>query len=211
MAIYKGRAPLWARALRKLNDLHDRASLAIRVARLNLYPGIRIGRGTRVARTALLDMLNEGSLPVGGNVVVGRNCSISHDVLLVPYCGRITVGDRTFIGPRTMIFGNGGVEIGSDVLIAGQCFIVASNHVHSNFDRPIRAQGLTAKGIVIEDDVWIGAGCKVLDGVRIGRGSIVGAGAVVRQSLPAFSVAVGVPATVKRDRRYAAESSVVSP
>jgi acetyltransferase-like isoleucine patch superfamily enzyme len=74
-------------------------------------------------------------------------------------------------------------------------------HVRSAVAIPIKDQGFTAKGISIEDDVWLGAGVKVLDGVKIGTGSIVGAGSVVTSDLPAFSVATGVPAVVKKRRR----------
>jgi acetyltransferase-like isoleucine patch superfamily enzyme len=60
-------------------------------------------------------------------------------------------------------------------------------------------QGITAEGIRIEDNCWIGAGAVVLDGVTVGRGSCIGAGAVVSQSIPPHSLAVGVPARVTRD------------
>jgi acetyltransferase-like isoleucine patch superfamily enzyme len=66
---------------------------------------------------------------------------------------------------------------------------------------PIVDQGITAQGIVIEDDVWLAAGAIVLDGAHVGRGSVVGAGAVVTGDLPPYSVAVGSPAKVIRDRR----------
>jgi galactoside O-acetyltransferase len=66
-------------------------------------------------------------------------------------------------------------------------------------------QGITAEGIVVEDDVWLGSGAIVLDGVHIGRGSVIGAGAVVTEDLPPYSIAVGSPARVVRDRREARE------
>ncbi len=79
--------------------------------------------------------------------------------------------------------------------------ILAVNHVYDDPTRPIREQGITAQGIVIEDDVWIGAGAIVLDGVTIGRGSVIGAGAVVADDIPPYSIAVGSPAKPIRDRR----------
>jgi galactoside O-acetyltransferase len=79
--------------------------------------------------------------------------------------------------------------------------IVAVNHVYRDLDRPIREQGITARGIVIEDDVWLGAGAVVLDGVTIGRGSVIGAGAVVASDIPPYSLAVGAPAKPVKNRR----------
>jgi acetyltransferase-like isoleucine patch superfamily enzyme len=77
--------------------------------------------------------------------------------------------------------------------------VLAVNHVFSDASRPIMDQGITAAGIRIDDDCWIGAGAIVLDGVTIGRGSCIGAGAVVTRSIPAHSLAVGTPARVIRD------------
>jgi acetyltransferase-like isoleucine patch superfamily enzyme len=73
--------------------------------------------------------------------------------------------------------------------------------VFADPDRLIAEQGITARGIVIEDDVWLGGGAVVLDGVRIGRGAVVGAGAVVTQDIPPYAIAVGVPARVVGSRR----------
>jgi acetyltransferase-like isoleucine patch superfamily enzyme len=76
---------------------------------------------------------------------------------------------------------------------------VAVNHV---FDAPARAfteQGITAQGILVEDDVWIGSGAVVCDGVRVGQGAVVAAGAVVTEDVPAHTVVAGVPARVVRE------------
>ena len=79
--------------------------------------------------------------------------------------------------------------------------LIASTHIHANINRPIVDQGFTAEGIFIEDDVWLGAGVKVLDGVTIGTGTIVGAGSFVTTDLPAYSIAAGAPALVKKKRK----------
>jgi acetyltransferase-like isoleucine patch superfamily enzyme len=76
--------------------------------------------------------------------------------------------------------------------------------VYTDPDKYIKDQGITAEGITIEDDVWLASNVVVVDGVTIGKGSVVGAGAVVNKSLPPYSVAVGVPAKVVKDRREAA-------
>lgn len=127
---------------------------------------------------------------------IGNNCFIRSFAMINagPPDGFVHIGDNTSIGQGAILYGNGGLKIGNKVLIAGQCFIVASSH--SNLDKsiPIADQGYTAKGITIEDNVWIGAGVKILDGVTIGSGSIVGANAVVTSSIPPDSKVVGIPA-----------------
>jgi acetyltransferase-like isoleucine patch superfamily enzyme len=73
---------------------------------------------------------------------------------------------------------------------------LAVNHVYADRNRPFIEQGITAEGIVVEDDVWIGAGAIITDGVRVGKGAVVAAGAVVTGNVPAHSVVGGVPARV---------------
>jgi acetyltransferase-like isoleucine patch superfamily enzyme len=111
----------------------------------------------------------------------------------------IRIGRRTFIGEGSIIRGQGGVTVGDNVLFGPRVMVLAVNHVFTDPERPIMDQGITADGICIEDNCWIGAGAIVLDGVTIGRGSCIGAGAVVTQSIPPHSLAVGVPARVIRD------------
>jgi acetyltransferase-like isoleucine patch superfamily enzyme len=108
--------------------------------------------------------------------------------------GFVHIGCNSTVGQGTILYGNGGLTIGNNVLIAGQCFIVASSHKTDDTDRPISEQGMTVRGITIEDNVWIGAGVKILDGVTIGRGAIIGANAVVNRSVPAGARYGGVPA-----------------
>jgi acetyltransferase-like isoleucine patch superfamily enzyme len=79
--------------------------------------------------------------------------------------------------------------------------MIAANHVFSDPDRPIHSQGLDHAPITIEDDVWIGGRVNVVAGVTVGRGSVIGAGAVVTKDVPPYSVAVGVPARVIKSRR----------
>ncbi|NJM73068.1 MAG: acyltransferase [Scytonema sp. RU_4_4] len=112
----------------------------------------------------------------------------------------IEIDEGTFVGPYVCIAGPGNIKIGKYCLIAAQSGIFANNHIYSDPTQIISSQGVTRKGIVIEDDCWIGSGVKVLDGITIGKGSVIGAGAVVTQNIPPFSVAVGVPARVIKKR-----------
>jgi acetyltransferase-like isoleucine patch superfamily enzyme len=83
--------------------------------------------------------------------------------------------------------------IGDNVLIAGHTMIIPSNHNSQDLQIPINQQGENSKGIIIEDDVWIGAGCKILDGVCIKSGAIIGAGSVVTKDIPPNAIIAGVP------------------
>ncbi|HEY9853023.1 MAG TPA: acyltransferase [Leptolyngbyaceae cyanobacterium] len=107
----------------------------------------------------------------------------------------IEIGENTYIGPYTCLSGDH-IKIGKYCLIASHSAIYANNHNFADPTRYIQEQGNNYKGIAIEDDCWLGSGVRVLDGVTIGKGSVIGAGAVVTKDIPPYSIAVGVPAKV---------------
>jgi acetyltransferase-like isoleucine patch superfamily enzyme len=139
--------------------------------------GVSIGAGTLVMHGAVLHVYNFRDLPQAG-IRIGSDCLISE---------------------YTVIRGQGGVRIGDRVYTSPMTQIVAVDHVFDDPDRPFVEQGITARGIVIEDDVWLGASAVVTDGVRIGRGAVVAAGAVVTADVPPHTVVAGVPARVVRE------------
>jgi len=116
------------------------------------------------------------------------------------YEGHVHLGDDCYVGAFAILNGFGGIEIGNNALIAGHCHIVSGDHGYGDLSRPMSEQPITGNGIVIEDDVWLGSGVKVLDGVRIGRGSIISAGAVVNRDVEPHSIVGGVPAKIIRMR-----------
>lgn len=124
--------------------------------------------------------------------------------------GYLEVGERTYLGPYVCMTGPGLIKIGKDCMIASHSSLYANNHIFSDPTRRIIDQGCVNKGIVIEDDCWLGSGVRVLDGVTIGRGCVIGAGAVVTKDIPPNSVAVGVPAKVISKRTHSVPD-VVSP
>ena len=111
----------------------------------------------------------------------------------LPHSG-IKIGRDSLIGEHSVIRGQGGVQIGDRVYTSPFTQIIAVNHVFDDPNRPFVEQGITAEGIVIEDDVWLGSGAVVTDGVRIGKGAIVAAGAVVTKDVAPHTVVGGVPA-----------------
>jgi acetyltransferase-like isoleucine patch superfamily enzyme len=111
----------------------------------------------------------------------------------MPHSG-IKIGRDSLIGEYSVVRGQGGVQIGDRVYTSPFTQIIAVNHVFDDPNRPFIEQGITAEGIVIEDDVWLGAGAIITDGVRVGKGAVVAAGAVVTDDVPPHTVVGGVPA-----------------
>ena len=155
---------------------------------------IAIGRSVWLDEQSLLDTRQ------GGRIRVGEFCVIHRQALLMTYGGNISIGNRCSVNPFCVLYGHGGLTIGDDVRIAAHVVIVPANHVFARREVLIHEQGLTARGIVIENDVWIGAGARVLDGCRIGRGAVIAAGAVVTTDVSAYRIAGGVPARIIGER-----------
>jgi acetyltransferase-like isoleucine patch superfamily enzyme len=176
----------------------------INVGRLNRQPGIQIARSTYFGKGAMIQTASDGHF-FGGRVRVSDGVTLSDGVIMATYGGTIELEPNVYIGPYCVLYGHGGLVIGRDTMIGAHTVIVPANHGFARLDVPMNVQPLTRDGIHIGEDVWIGAGCKVLDGVRIGRGAVIGAGAVVTKDIDAYSVAVGVPATVVRSRQASAE------
>jgi acetyltransferase-like isoleucine patch superfamily enzyme len=133
---------------------------------------------------------------MGGRISIGDNTHILPYAMLLGSGGRIDIGNHCTVHPYCVLYGAGGLKIGDSVRIAAHTVIIPSNHIFENPETLIRLQGIQAEGIIIRDDVWLGTGARVLDGVTIGKGSIVGAGAVVTKDVPDYAIVTGVPARV---------------
>lgn len=141
--------------------------------------------------------------PHGGRIALGRGVHLYRGTNVeTGHKGTVTIGDGTHIQGSCNLKGFlGSLRIGRDVQIAPYCVFSPYEHGFDDLETPIRSQPITTKGdIVIEDDVWLGAGVIVLNGVTIGRGAVIGAGAVVTKDVPPFCIAVGMPACVVRRR-----------
>lgn len=179
---------------------------ALRVARrvrVGLVPpvirrALYAANGVFVAEDALIDPKAVLYPALGGQIRVGHGTHIHAGAMLVTQGKDIEIGDSCTVNPYTMIYG--GAKIGNGVRIATHCVIIPANHVFDDPERPIREQGLDRRGIVVEDDVWIGAHVTVLDGVRIARGCVVAAGAVVTKSTEPMGIYGGVPARLIKKR-----------
>ncbi|MGP1449624.1 MAG: acyltransferase [Wolinella sp.] len=156
--------------------------------------GINIGKKCFIARDCSLDASSGGRIDIGDGAILNRS------VHLNAYRGEIIIGDGSEVNNLTIINGTGCVCIGSDVLIGPNVQMISYAHNFNDVDTVIKAQGIEKSRIDIGDGCWIGASSVILHGVRIGEHSIIGAGAVVTKDVPPYSVAVGVPARVIKNR-----------
>ena len=139
----------------------------------------------------------------GGAVKIGERTHLHREIIIeTGDGGSLIIGNDTHIQPRCQFSAyKGSIIIGSNVQIAPFCAFYPYNHQFES-NKAIKDQSLFTKGgIVIEDDAWIGVGAIVLDGVRIGKGAVVGAGSVVNDNIPDDSIAAGVPARVVKMRK----------
>lgn len=162
------------------------------------HPGkVRLKNNIVIDDNSVLDAKgsNNQGIDIGEDVFIGRNTII--------YCqnGDVEIGDNANIGSNCQIFSASKIKIGKNVLIAAYAYLVGGGHIYDDPDTPVIEQGRTAVGIEIGDDVWIGAGVKVLDGVTIGKGAIIAAGAVVTDDIPSYAIAGGIPAKVIKQRK----------
>ncbi|NET66929.1 MAG: acyltransferase [Moorea sp. SIO1G6] len=137
---------------------------------------------------------------------IGDRSIIRSSAMLISAQGKIKIGSDCSVNPFCFLYGAGDLVIGNWVRIATHTVIVTSNYTFDDLDTPIDLQPSTKKGVIIEDDVWIGAGVRILDGCRIGKGSVIGAGTVLTKSVEPYSVVVGVPGKVIRKRGEPKES-----
>lgn len=162
--------------------------LKLRMARVEFGGGAKLGPNIN----ALRGIRNSRS----GVIVLGKTVWIESGVALHAWGGSIHLGDRVFLGPHVVVYGQGGVSIGNDCLIGMHSRILSSEHQLPPLGRPIRCEPDVLKPTRIGNDVWLGAGVTILGGVTLGDGCVIGAGAVVTTDMPAGAIAVGVPARV---------------
>lgn len=132
---------------------------------------------------------------------IANNVIISRDTIIQSKAGNIEIGAHCSIGVQCYIGAVNDVRIGEHVLIAGQCYIGGGRYPLQRSDTPMLQQGAYSNGpIEIGNDVWIGAGVKILDNIKIGDGAVIGAGAVVTRDVPDYAIVTGVPAKLQGHR-----------
>lgn len=133
----------------------------------------------------------------GSRIALGPHSQIDSFVKVKPAggAGDLLIGSHTIINSGCVFYTGNGISIGDHVAIAANCTFAPVNHAYQDRTRLIRDQGFKPSrgGIVIEDDVWIGAGCILLDGSILRRGCVVGAGSLVRGELVSYGIYAGQP------------------
>jgi len=160
---------------------------------------VRLGDGVTVDDLVVLDA--KGTTNRG--IDVGRGVFLGRGTILSCKDGDITLGDHSNLGFHCEVFSGSSVTVGTHALLAAQVYLVGGGHEFEGQGASVIDQPRISRGIVLGDNVWLGTGVKVLDGLRIGSHAVVGAGAVVNADLPEGAIAAGVPARVLRLRNAA--------
>jgi acetyltransferase-like isoleucine patch superfamily enzyme len=166
------------------------------------YPkNLHLGNQVIIEDGAEINCLASNGMHLGDRVSIGKYAIIRpSNIYGGPIGEGLVMGNNSNIGPYNYIGCSGKITIGDNVMLAPRVSIYAENHVFDNPNITIKAQGVSKMEVVIEDDCWIAANAVILAGVTIGKGSVVAAGSVVNEDVPAFSVVAGVPARVIKSR-----------
>ncbi len=158
---------------------------------------ISIGDFVTIDDNSIIDGRGAGEdgFIIEDNVIINRNC------MILAKSGSIKLGKRTSLGANSVVVSMSGVDVGEAVLTAGNCYISAGLYKFDDLDTPVMDQTAYSKGpVIIGKNSWFGTGVIILDGVNIGEGVVVGAASMVNKNLPDFTIAVGSPAKVVRER-----------
>ena len=181
-----------------------------------LTRGVKSGTNTFISWRA--EIINPKKIELGSDAVIERyarlvangdlaEIKLGDNTYLHPYVllkadnGKINIGKNCTVNDYAILYGHGGLIIGDDVHIGAHVVISPVDHIYLDPNVAISKQGISKVGITIEDDVLICASAVILDGTRVGKGCVIGAGAVVTESIPPYSVAAGVPARVIKQRK----------
>jgi len=175
--------------LRRILTLAGCTASGVRRGLLGLaYPGLTFGPGVTLGRGIRIRVTDGGRCHIGARTVIEPGCP------LVVKGGGLTIGPDGFIGQGSVIACGSRIRIGADTLIGEHVTIRDQDHRTADHSSPYRTQGLETAPITIGENVWLGAGVRVLKGVTIGDSAIIGAGAVVTHDIPSGTRAAGIPA-----------------
>jgi acetyltransferase-like isoleucine patch superfamily enzyme len=158
--------------------------------------GGSLGKNVKIYEGVKLASHRECPIYIGDHVSIEKGVVIS-----TSDSGKISIGNNVYIGEYSVLTSNEEIEIGDNALISPHNDIVDFNHVYEDPTKPVNQQGVIAKKITIQEDAWIGSGSKILMGVTIGKGAVVGAGSIVTKDVPPYHVVAGNPAKTIKVRR----------
>lgn len=161
---------------------------------------IKSGKNLILEDNVYINALSEKGIILGHNVTIAKNSILQCTGVIANKGIGILIGNNSAVGAQSYLGGQGGIEIGNDVIMGPGVRIFSENHNYNNAGEIIRKQGENRKGVKILNNCWIGASSTILDGVIINEGCVVAAGSVVTKSVPANSIVAGIPAKVIKDR-----------
>lgn len=155
---------------------------------------VRCGSSAILEDGVMIQALSARGVRLGNNVTIGKRAIIQCTGVVANLGEGVEIGDNSAVGAQSFLGGQGGIRIGSNVIMGPGVRIFSENHRYEAVDTPIRLQGEVRAPVAIADDCWIGSGVTIVAGVTIGAGCVVAAGAVVTRDVPPRSVVAGVPA-----------------
>lgn len=179
---------------RKINRIRGRSFFGVRgvsVCRNVSIPhsrNIHLGRSVYIHSYVRLQYSNDSPISIANNV------EIFEHTVIQSVGGGVTIGNNVTIGEYSTIQAQGEVIIEDDVLLAAKVQFISNAHQYENPNVPIKYQKNVAKPIIVKKGAWIGINATILQGVTIGKNSVVGAGAVVTKDVPDYTIVGGVPA-----------------
>lgn len=163
-------------------------------------PKITFGRFLKLGNDVHISALGRQGIEIGDNVSIGAFSRVVVSTSFNQLGEYIKIGNNVGMGEYAYLGGAGGLEIGDESIIGQYFSCHPENHIAADLSIAIRHQGVTRKGIKIGKNCWIGSKVTILDGVQIGDGSIIAAGAVVNRSFPENSIIGGIPAKLLKTR-----------
>tara|TARA_B100001996_G_scaffold331343_1_gene279945 strand:+ start:166 stop:888 length:723 start_codon:yes stop_codon:yes gene_type:complete len=196
-----------------LRTLQIMRGMILKIFAWNIKGLLFVGRGVKIDFKKSIysgkNLILEDRVYINGlskkGIFFGKNCTVGREAIIlstgvIRNIGEgVKIGSNTAIGARNFISGQGGIEIGSDVIMGPDIRIFSENHNFLNSSKIIKDQGENRKGVKVGDNCWIGANVTILDGVNIGDNSIIAAGSVVNESFKNDVLIGGVPARVLKD------------
>lgn len=162
---------------------------------------ICVGRTITIGDNVEINALSRNGISIGDNVSILKNTIIECTGVISDLGVGLTIGNNVGIAQNCFVQVRGNVVIGNYVIFGPGVSIFSENHIYINTEIPVSLQGVSRKGVTIEDGVWVGAKAVILDGVTIGMNSIVAAGSVVNVDVPPYAIVGGIPARIIKHRK----------
>jgi acetyltransferase-like isoleucine patch superfamily enzyme len=169
--------------------------------KLRFLSKLSIGSSVTIGDNVEINALSKKGIVIGNNVSILKNTIIECTGVIRNLGEGLTIGNNVGIAQNCFIQVRGKVIIEDNVIFGPNVSVFSENHIFENSDLPVNVQGESRTGVKIESGVWIGTRAVILDGVTVGKNSIVAAGSVVNKDVPPYSIVGGIPAKVIKIRK----------